>query len=206
MKRSIIEKIDLKKELKPLYSGKAGVVQCVTPGSHHFLTYDGSGDPNTSPKYKAAVEALFTLSYHLKFSLRKKLGVDYGVMPLEGLWWSDDMQTFSTDRKHQWKWTMMIMQPGFVTDEHVEESRTAVTKNKGIDVSAARFCEYSEPSCAQILHVGPFADEGPTVARLHDWIISERHKLAGKHHEIYLTDIRRADPSKWKTLIRQPFA
>ena len=198
-------KTDLKKDLKSLYTGKAGIVQVVNPGTHRFLSCDGTGDPNTSPAYQAAVEALFSLSYYLKFSIRKKTGIDYGVMPLEGLWWSEDQRAFSANEKHRWKWSMMILQPVFVTPELVKESKVAVTEKSGIDLTPIQFIEHSEPSCAQILHVGPFADEGPTVARLHDWIASAGHTLTGKHHEIYLTDIRRADPLKWKTLIRQPF-
>jgi len=198
-------KADLRKDLKHLYTGKAGNVQIVTPGTHRFLTFDGAGDPNTSPAYQAAVEALFSLSYFLKFSIRKNLGVDYRVMPLEGLWWSDDLEAFTADQKHRWKWTMMIMQPGFVTGEMVDSAKRALEAKNRVDLRPVQLIEHSEPACAQILHVGPFADEGPTVAKVHDWIRSQGHTLAGKHHEIYLTDIRRADPLNWKTLIRQPF-
>jgi hypothetical protein len=132
------------------------------------------------------------------------LALDYGVMPLEGLWWVDDMSRFSVEDKSSWKWTLIIMQPDFVTEETIDSAISQVRKKKNpITISRVRFEAFSEGKCAQILHIGPFSEEGPTVEKVHQFIDS-RGKRVGKHHEIYLSDIRKADPAKWKTIIRQP--
>jgi hypothetical protein len=137
--------------------------------------------------------------------LRKKpQGQDYAVMPLEGLWWADDMTAFHTGDRANWQWTMMIMQPAFVLPDLLQAAMAEVTKKKQLPaIPQLRIESLEEGRCAQILHVGPFSAEGPTVERLHAYI-NARSAPRGKHHEIYLTDIRRADPSRWKTVIRQP--
>jgi hypothetical protein len=200
-----VEKIDLKKELKHLYQASAkNAVQIEVPACK-FLMIDGEGDPNTAPEYAQAVEALFSVSYTAKFMLKKGAqATDYAVMPLEGLWWADDMSAFITDDKSQWKWTMMIMQPAFVADEIIAAAITEVRKKKHpAAIDKLRLEEFTEGPCAQILHIGPFSEEGPTIVRLHEFV--DKHAArTGKHHEIYLSDIRRADPQKWKTIIRQP--
>jgi hypothetical protein len=202
-----MEKIDLKKTLRHLYLPTAkAVVQVDVPG-FQFLMIDGEGDPNTSPAYAQAVEALFSVSYTAKFMVKKgPTGVDYAVMPLEGLWWADDLTAFVSNDRSKWKWTMMIMQPDFVGREVIETAIDAVKRKKALPaVDQLRLEQFVEGPCAQILHVGPFTEEGPTIQRVHDFI-AERSRLSGKHHEIYLSDIRRANPSKWKTVIRQPMA
>lgn len=200
-----MKKIDLKKELKHLYLPSAKEVVQVEVPMMNYLMVDGEGDPNTSQSFSDAVEALFAVSYAVKFMIKKgQLGIDYGVMPLEGLWWADDMSAFSTEDKSGWKWTLMIMQPEFVTKELIETMISEVRKKKNpAAISGIRFEALSEGMCAQILHVGPFSEEGPTVKKVHDYI-DARGSRTGKHHEIYLSDIRKADPSKWKTVIRQP--
>ena len=154
--------------------------------------------------YQAVVEALFSTAYAVKFMVKKgPTALDYGVMPLEGLWWADDMTTFSVDAKSDWKWTMMIMQPDAVTREMVDAA-LELGKKKGLAaIPRLRFETFAEGLSAQILHVGPFSAEGPAVARVHGFIGSHGRRR-GKHHEIYLSDIRKADPAKWKTVIRQP--
>lgn len=200
-----MEKIDLKKELKQLYQSSAKEVVQVDVPTMKYLMVDGEGDPNTAQAYSDAIEALFAVSYTVKFMIKKgPLAVDYGVMPLEGLWWADDMSKFSTGDKSNWKWTAMIMQPDFVTREMIENAIADVRKKKNpAAISIVRFEPLSEGKCAQILHVGPFSEEGPTIEKVHEFI-DARGKRIGKHHEIYLSDIRKADPSKWKTIIRQP--
>lgn len=200
-----MKKIDLKKELKHLYLPSAKEVVEVDVPTMTYLMIDGEGDPNTSPQYAAAIEALFSVSYAIKFMVKKgPLTIDYGVMPLEGLWWADDMTRFSTEDKSNWKWTMMIMQPSFVTREIIDSAIADVRKKKNpAALSRMRVESLTEGRCAQILHIGPFTEEGPTVEKVHRFIDS-RGKRTGKHHEIYLSDIRRADPAKWKTVIRQP--
>ena len=133
------------------------------------------------------------------------LAVDYGVMPLEGLWWADDMATFNVEDKSNWKWTLMIMQPDFITPEMIATAMVEVREKKNpVALSNVRFEVFVEGLAAQTLHIGPFAEEGPTVERVHRFIADSGYQRVGKHHEIYLSDIRKADPKKWKTVIRQP--
>jgi hypothetical protein len=198
-------KIDLKKEFKRLYQASAKDIIELDVPTLRFLMADGKGDPNTSKEYAEAVEALFSVSYTAKFMVKKADGgKDYAVMPLEGLWWADDLSAFAANDKSKWLWTMMILQPSFVPDEVIEKAIAEVARKKALPaVRKLRLESFTEGRCAQILHVGPFSEEGPTIARLHEFI-EARTGLTGKHHEIYLSDIRRADPKKWKTIIRQP--
>ena len=200
-----MEKIDLKKDMKHLYQPSAKDVVEVNVPTMTYLMIDGEGDPNTSKAYSDAIEALFTVSYTIKFMVKKgSLAVDYGVMPLEGLWWADDMSKFSTQDKSNWKWTMMIMQPSLVTREIIDSAIADVKKKKNLAaISKMRVESLAEGKCAQILHIGPFTEEGPTIEKVHRFIDS-RGKRTGKHHEIYLSDIRKAAPAKWKTILRQP--
>jgi len=199
-----MKKIDFKKDLKHLYNPSAKEPALVVVPAMNFLMVDGEGDPNTSASYQAAVEALFSVSYAIKFKVKKTLAIDYGVLPLEGLWWADDMAAFSVGDKSLWKWTMMIMQPDFVSETMIRETIAEVKKKKNLPALALlRFEKFAEGRSSQILHVGPFSAEGPTIAKLHAFIAANG-RLAGKHHEIYLSDIRKADPAKWKTVIRQP--
>ena len=199
-----MKKIDLKRELKSLYQPSAKEVVQVEVPAMNFLMIDGRGDPNTSPSYQEAVEALFSVSYAIKFKVKKTLAIDYGVLPLEGLWWADDMAKFSVADKSDWKWTMMIMQPEFVSAALVRDTIVEVNKKKELPALAKmRFESFLEGACAQILHIGPFSAEGPTVAKVHAFIAAVG-KRTGRHHEIYLSDIRKADPARWKTVIRQP--
>lgn len=201
----VVDKIDLKKDLKHLYQPTAKVVAEVNVPEFNFLMVDGKGDPNISPDYTQAVEALFAVSYTVKFMLKKSpQAIDYAVMPLEGLWWSDDMSAIETNDKANWQWTMMIMQPNFVANSVIESAIAEVRKKKNPPaIDKLRLEAFAEGRCAQMLHIGPFSEEGPTIRRVHEFIAS-RTGLRGKHHEIYLSDIRRADPKKWKTIIRQP--
>jgi hypothetical protein len=201
--------LDLRKQFKHLYQPSAKQFAIVDVPPLNFLMIDGTGNPNTSQDYRDALEALYGLSYTLKFGV--KLGkygqkkYDYPVMALEGLWWMDDMRDFSIARKDEWKWTMMIMQPDVLTPDQVELARADLIKKKN-PVSAAkiRFESYHEGLSAQIMYFGPYADEGSTIQRLHDFIVESGHQLRGKHHEIYLGDPRRTAPLKLKTVIRQP--
>ncbi len=199
-------KIDFKKKLKDLYKASAIKIEIVDAPRMNFLMADGKGDPNTSQDFQEAVEALFGLAYALKFMIKKgDLQIDYGVLPLEGLWWTEDMAQFSVERKEDWLWTAMIMQSELVTSELVAEAVEQVRKKKNpAALSKIRFEAFEEGMAAQIMHIGPFSEEGPTIAKLHDFITGNGYSLSGKHHEIYLSDIRRAAPEKWKTIIRQP--
>jgi len=200
-----MNKIDIKLEMKHLYQASAKAVVQVDVPRMNFLMVDGRGDPNTASAYAQAVEALFAVSYAAKFMLKKgPQALDYAVMPLEGLWWADDMAVFAGGDKSRWQWTMMIMQPAFVSDELVCSAMAETRKKKNLPaIDRLRLEEFHEGTCAQLLHVGPFSDEGPSIARLHAFI-DARSGRTGKHHEIYLSDIRRAEPQKWKTILRQP--
>ena len=201
-----MDKVDYKKELKHLYKPSPLKIEFRDIPKMNFLMIDGTGDPNTSLAYKEAIEALFTLSYTLKFIIKKgEQEIDYGVMPLEGLWWVDDKSKFDPNKKEDWKWTALIMQPAVVTGELVTRAIEEVRKKKNPKaLSKIRFETFTEGKAAQTLHIGPFSKEGPTIKKVHDFIIDNGYKLSGKHHEIYLSDIRRAAPEKWKTIIRQP--
>lgn len=199
-----MDKIDLKSRLKALYKPSAKEVAEVDVPVFNFLMVDGEGNPNTSRRYKEAVEALYSVSYTIKFALKREKQLDYVVMPLEGLWWADDLASFNRDEKESWKWTMMIMQPPEVLERMANRAIASVQEKKGLPgLGRIRFEKFKEGRCAQVLHVGPFSAEGPTIQRVHDYI-SSRSRLRGKHHEIYLSDIRKAAPEKWKTIIRQP--
>ncbi|MCP4426239.1 MAG: hypothetical protein GY803_17245 [Chloroflexi bacterium] len=202
-----MKKIDYKKELKHLYRPSARKVVAVDVPEMNFLKIDGEGDPNASQTFKEATEALYAVSYRLKFMIKKgEQQVDYGVMPLEGLWWADDMTQFNVEQKGDWKWTLMMMQPEYVTAELYAEAVELVQKKKNpVALPLMRFEAYAEGKAAQIMHIGPFSEEGPTVQKVHDFIDENGFERAGLHHEIYLSDIRRAAPEKWKTVIRQPF-
>ena len=200
-----MSKIDYKKELKEFYRPSAKKVVEVDIPKMNFLMVDGNGAPETT-EYKEAIEALYSVSYTLKFMIKKgEVGIDYGVLPLEGLWWADDMSDFINDNKSKWIWTMMIMQPKLVTKSLVQAAINQVKGKKDLPaIDKVRFEPFQEGKCAQILHIGPFSEEGPTVEMVHAFIGECGNEITGKHHEIYLTDIRRAAPENWKTVIRQP--
>ncbi len=202
-----MEKIDFKKELKHLYNPSKKECAVVDVPTMQFLMVDGEGDPNTAESYSEAIEVLYAVAYTLKFMIKKGLqAIDYGVMPLEGLWWVEDMSLFSIEDKSAWQWTAMIMQPEFVTGDLFEEARQQVEEKKGLPgLDRLRLMEYDEGRAAQIMHIGPYADEAPTIRGLHAFIGEQGGSLEGKHHEIYLGDPRRTAPEKLKTVIRQPF-
>ena len=199
-------KIDYKKVFQHLYNPSSKEVVILDVPEMNFLMIDGQGDPNTAQGYRDAVEALYSLAYALKFMVKKRQGVDYSVMPLEGLWWAYNMAQFSVDKKDEWQWTMMMTQPEYVTEVFFAEAVAQVQKKKNpAALSHIRFESFAEGRAAQIMHIGPFTEEGPTIERLHTFI--DKHgQRRGKHHEIYLSDIRKADPQKWRTVIRQPMA
>ena len=200
-------KIDFKKEWKHLYgpSTKEFVVVDVPP--LQYLMVDGHGDPNAAQEYREAIEALYAVSYKIKFASKKELEKDYVVPPLEGLWWAEDMETFSTKRdKSAWDWTMMIMQPEWITQEIFAAAVQQVDKDKGlIALPKLRLEAYHEGLAVQILHIGPYDDEGPVLDRLHrEFIPQNGYEMRGKHHEIYLSDVRKVAPEKLRTVLRQP--
>ncbi|MDX2355375.1 GyrI-like domain-containing protein [Dietzia sp. PP-33] len=198
--------IDVKRELRGLYGGKVGWFDVVEIPTMHFLMADGSGDPNTSEDYRAVLEALYTTSYAVRAICKTDLGRPHTVGPLEGLWYADDLGVFTARAKEAWRWTMMIWQPEWVTADMVATAVGKVTTTKpAVAVDHIRFEEFSEGTAVQTLHVGPYDAEGPVIARMHDEIIPGRGMVAsGHHHEIYLSDARRTDPARLRTILRQP--
>jgi hypothetical protein len=172
----------------------------------NFLMVDGQGDPNTSSEFQDAIGALYALSYGAKFAL-KKSGVDTKVMPLEALWWSPGATALKMEEQGKWHWTAMILQPQPVTSEVIEKARAdAMRKKPSATIAKVQFRPFREGRCAQVMHVGPYSAEKPTIEKLHAFIVAEGYKIAGKHHEIYLGDPRRAAPEKLRTIVRQPIA
>jgi hypothetical protein len=198
-------KLDLKRELAYLYGPSAKEVAVVdVPPLNHAMV-DGIGDPNSAPAYQEALQALYSLSYTVKFACKRQLDMDYVVLPLEGLWWTPDMADFSMDNRGEWHWTMVIMQPAPVTEALFTAALADVRRRKPSPaLDRLRFETYHEGLCVQIMHVGPYDAEGPTIARLHAYAAENGYLLAGKHHEIYLGDPRSTDPAKLKTVLRQP--
>ncbi|HVO41415.1 MAG TPA: GyrI-like domain-containing protein [Aggregatilineales bacterium] len=199
-------KLDLKKDLKHLYNPSAKEVVLMDVPPMNFLMVDGHGDPNESQPFQEAMEALYAVAYTLKFA-SKAGGIDYTVMPPEGLWWMDDMREFSMAAKDRWQWTLMIMQPDHITAEMVRQAVEDIQEKKNPPaLEKLRFERFHEGLAAQIMHIGPYDAEEPTIARIHAWITAHGYDFhgAGKHHEIYLGDPRRTAPDKLKTVLRQP--
>lgn len=199
-------KVDLKKQI-PSYTAPRGRFEVIEVPPLQYLMVDGHGDPNAAPAYGEAVSALYGVSYKLKFLSKNDLDRDYVVMPLEGLWWSDDMSTFTTARdKSRWSWTMMILVPEWLGSEQVEHARAAADAKGDLPaLDTLRFASLEEGRCVQTLHVGSYDDEGPVLDSLHhDFIPGEGLRMRGVHHEIYLADPRRSAPEKLRTILRQP--
>lgn len=194
-------KVDLKKEIAA-YTARRGELAVVEVPPMSYLMVDGHGDPNTSRAYADALASLYPVAYKLKFLSKREVGRDYVVPPLEGLWWADDMEAFTTGRdKSRWDWTMMILVPDWLGAEHVDAARSAA----GELPAQVRLETLEEGLCVQTLHIGPYDDEGPVLKEMHERYIPEQGlRMVGKHHEIYLSDARRTAPEKLRTILRQP--
>jgi hypothetical protein len=198
-------KIDLKKQMADLYAPGVKAIRVVDVPEMNFVIIDGKGSPDGSA-YAEAVQTLYAVSYTLKFMIKKTRETDYGVMPLEGLWWADNMTDFAEHNKNNWLWTALIMQPEYVTEELFREATDKVKAARNPPALAkARFEKFHEGACAQIMYMGQYSDEGPTIQKIHEFIHDNGYTLSGKHHEIYLSDPRRTSPERLKTIIRQPF-
>ena len=208
--------LDLKKQYKPLYQPSAKKIEIIQVPKLQFAMVDGfiekGSEPGKSPSFAEATQALYSLSYTLKFTLKKRKtnAIDYPVMALEGLWWVED-GTFDIFRKDNWFYTLMIMQPDVITPQIFEEAREKVRKKKGDSekLSKARLAHFEEGLCVQVMHIGPYATEPATVERMRAFTQENGYSdgvgpLGGKHHEIYLSDPRKASPDKMKTVLRHP--
>ena len=200
------EKYDVKRAYRDLYAPSARGFSMVDVPPMRYLAVDGHGDPNTAAEYADALEALFPVAYALKFRSRTELGRDFVVAPLEGLWRADDPAAFVVRDKGAWDWTMLIAQPDWIDEAFVAEAVAAArAKEDRPALALVHLHELHEGPSAQILHVGSYDDEAPTLARLHDeWMPQHGLTFAGDHHEIYLSDARRTPPEKLRTILRQP--
>ncbi len=201
-----MSKVDFKKEYKVLFSPPREFVLLEVP-EMQFLMVDGHGDPNVAQEYQEAVEALYAVAYKIKFASKKQLGRDYVVPPLEGLWWAEDMGAFTTARdKSKWDWTMMIMTPEWISQEMYADAVEQVRQGKHpAALEKVRLERYNEGLSVQIMHIGSYDDEGPTLMKMHNEFLPENGYVEnGMHHEIYLGDPRKIAPEKLKTVLRQP--
>lgn len=199
-----MEKLDLKKARKELFTAPRAEFAAVVVPRVLYLMADGHGDPNTSPNYPRVVEALYSAAYALKFACKAQ-GRDFVVPPLEGLWSAADPASFVARRKGEWDWTMLIMMPDFVDGPAFESACEMARAKLGEVPESLRLEALEEGPCLQALHIGSYDDEGPLLARLHDEIMpAGGYTFAGRHHEIYLSDPRKTAPAKLKTILRQP--
>ncbi|MEV7890706.1 GyrI-like domain-containing protein [Streptomyces sp. NPDC002817] len=198
---------DVKREQKELYAPKNTVWAIVDVPEQQFLAIDGTGNPNTAPAYAQAVEALYSVAYTLKFANKRTGGGDFVVAPLEGLWWADRPEAFTSGAKDSWHWTMLINMPSCITKEMIEDAKqTALTKKKIPTISRLRHLTLHEGRSAQVLHIGSYDDEAPVLHELHhSYLDANGLRPSGLHHEIYLSDPRKTASEKLKTILRQPF-
>ncbi len=200
------DKIDFRKTLDG-YRAPRGRFDILDVPETQYLMVDGHGDPNTSLAFAAAVESLYPVAYTLKLASKRELDRDYVVPPLEGLWWAKDMATFTSARdKSAWDWTLMLMVPGWLERAAFEAAVGQVAaKKRPPRLEDVRLETLFEGRCVQTLHVGAFDDEAAVLAHLHEeFVPANGLRLAGKHHEIYLSDFRKVEPAKQRTILRQP--
>ncbi len=195
-----MQKFDFKADRRDLYAPSTTIAEVVVLPMR-FAMVDGAGNPNTAPAYATAVEALYATSYAAKFA-SKAVGRDYVVAPLEGLWFADRLEVFTERAKDDWSWTMMIRQPDWLTDGELDAALDTAAKKT--DTAGVRFATLDEGLSVQVLHVGPYDAEGPVIARLHEHLRASGMAEAGHHHEVYLSDPRRVDPARLRTVLRQP--
>ncbi len=194
-------KLDLKKEQKDIFSVKEHEYKKVTCQKSYYIALDGKGDPNNNEEYQNIVGTLYKMAYSIKMDCKKK-DLDFVVMPLTGLWWSENIKDFTEELKENWMWTMMIQVPDFITKETVEEIKDKL-KGESNYIDKIRFIETKETEAFGTLYIGAYKDEGDTIKRLHETIREAGYRISGKHEEIYLSDPRRVEESKLKTIIKQ---
>jgi len=203
-------KLDLKKKYKHLYLPSAKEVTLVEVPAFQFVMVDGRIEPDETPEtsesFRQAMQALYGLAYTLKFNskLRQENPIDYTVMALEGLWWVESGR-FDMQRREPWLWTMMIMQPDHIDDQMVQAALSQVRqKQDNPALDQTRFARFEEGLAIQIMHIGPYADEPRSLARMEAYAREMGYTYRGKHHEIYIGDPRRAKPENLRTVLRQP--
>ena len=205
-----MEKIDLRKEWKHLYVPSAKQAGLVKVPKFNFVMIDGQiepgATPGTSQAFGEAMEALYGISYTLKFmsKLRKTNPIDYTVMALEGLWWVGSGE-FSFDKKDNWCWTLMMMQPKHITAKMYQAALQQLKEKKDPPALARlRFESFQEGLCVQIMHIGPYSEEPRSLEQMQAFADKNGYVYRDKHHEIYMGDPRRAKPEKLRTILRHP--
>ncbi len=201
------KKLDYKKEFPDLYKPSLKTPTIIKIPEMTFFMVDGTGDPNTSEEYKNTVQILYNISYTLKMKVIKKEtpDKDYVVPPLEGLWYMPKMDEWSMEDKDKWQWTMMIRIPDFIEDTQIRKALKILKETKNpSSFSKLRYEKYNEGTCVQIMYLGPYDDEPPTIKKIHQYAEKNGYNLNGNHHEIYLSDPRRIEPKRLKTILRQP--
>lgn len=207
----MVDKVDFKKIMKEFYKPSSKHVALIDVPKMQFIMIDGKGSPGDSKEYLDAISSLYPIAYKIKFISKKELERDYVVPPLEGLWWAEKMVDFLEGNRDEWLWTMMIMIPNWITKKMFLEAVKSALKKKpelAETIKKVRFEVFHEGKAAQIMHIGPYSEENPTIMKIHDFINEKKGKFDGhtlKHHEIYLSDPRKAKPETMKTVIRQPF-
>ena len=190
------------------FAGRPGVVRFLDLPARRFVMIDGEG-PAGEAGFAPRMPGLYATAYGLRFALKRR-GIEERVSPLEGLWWTVDGSTdldviFGSGDRSGWRWTLMIGLPDEATDGELATALEAGrAKLAEPYASNLRIQSFAEGRAAQILHLGPYAAERPSIERLHETIASAGLTAAGRHHEIYLGDPRRAAPDKLRTILRQP--
>lgn len=205
-----MDKLDLRRQYKHLYQPSAKKVELVEVPAFQFAMIDGEIEPGhgpgNSPAFKQALEALYGISYTLKFTskLRKEDPIDYTVMALEGLWWVE-VGSFDIRKPDNWRWTVMIMQPDHINADMFQDGLEQLRKKKPNPATdKLRLETFNEGLSIQIMHIGPYSDEPATIDKMDAFAEEHGYRMRGKHHEIYLGDPLRADPAKLKTVLRHP--
>lgn len=205
-----MEKLDLRKQFRHLYQPSAKKVELVEVPTLRFALIDGEIEPGaspaTSPAFHQAMEALYGISYTLKFmsKLRQENPIDYTVMALEALWWTETGE-YDLTQPEGWKWAAMMMQPEHITVEMFQEALNQLRKKKPSPaLDLLRLESFTEGLCIQIMHIGPYKTEPVTLAKMDAFAVEHGYRMRGKHHEIYLGNPMRAAKEKLKTILRHP--
>jgi hypothetical protein len=201
-----MQTVDFKKTLKAFYTASTQKPDIIDVPPMNFLMIDGAGDPNTSVVFREAVQALYTLAYTLRFSVKMEQNIAYTVMPLQGLWWVEGELSLAVMKdKDDWLWTLMIMQPDFIASEMFTRAVDEARRKKNLSaLGGVRLESFHEGKAVQLMHLGPYHAEQPNIERLHQFVADAGYELTGKHHEIYLSDPGRTASEKMRTIIRNP--
>jgi hypothetical protein len=194
--------LDLRKELKSLYTPSAREPELIKVPKFNFLMIDGEGAPE-SQQFQQAIQVIYTTAYTIKFTFKLEKKIDFPVMALEGLWWLKTGMPFQIGRREDWCWTLMILQPKVVTKpEFAKAIKKVIEKNELLSLGSLRLEAFAEGLAVQMMHIGPYATERVTMQTMEEFSSERCLTACGKHHEIYLSDPRRVKREKMKTILR----